>query len=170
MFKLPLTIQSEERGLEIPDNLFVQNIQLNNGLNLNVVFGVHDRLTDVFDNKDFLIMNQKWSDFTKYATIFESDLWTSNIEPEHRTLMNAKLYTISSVYLDQQDMNSLNNYFWIDILRGVGRERRVNRWRQSMRASLADILQLENLDLLFEQRRLVQNRDSKGSVYQQYCY
>lgn len=103
-------------------------------------------------------MNQKWSDFTKYVTIFESDLWTANIKTEHRTLMNARLFTISSVYLDQQDMKSLSNYFWIDILKGVGRERRVYRWRQSMRVSLADILQLESLDLLFEQRRLVQNR------------
>ena len=131
---------------------------MNNGSNVNIVFGIHDHLTTVFNDKDWMIMNRKWSDFTKSATIFESDLWSADVKPEHRSLMNAKLFTISSVHLNQHDMTRLNQFFWIDLLNAISKGQLVSRWRQSMRISLNDILELQSLEKLFEQRRFILNK------------
>lgn len=107
-------------SLDIPANLFIQNVNINiecldTTVNLNVVFGVTDNLTAVFDRTNWKIMNQNWNEFSEKTNIIEDDLWSSNIKSDARNLMNAKLYTVVNTHMDSEKMSLLNEFFWIEI-------------------------------------------------------
>ncbi len=107
--------------MNIPSNLFIQNINvniesLNISIDLNVVFGVEDNLTETFNSSNWKIMNKNWKEFSMESTIVENDLWNSNIKLEARNLMNARLYTVVNTHIDGEKMDFLNEFFWIEIV------------------------------------------------------
>ena len=60
-------------------------------------------------------MNRNWKEFSEETSIVESDLWSSNIKSDARSLMNAQLYTVVNTHMDSEKMNLINESFWIEI-------------------------------------------------------
>jgi hypothetical protein len=124
-------------------------------VSVNLVFGLNDNFgisLDPNNNVSFTLFNEKWEDFKANSGINESDLWPSDIEPKNRTLLNAKLY--SMVHSGSSDeRNYLSEFFWLEA--NEKKKNFVNKWRNSLRLSLEDIIAITNLDKLFAKRRSI---------------
>ena len=151
--------------LSIPPGLFIQNVYLNidclkTEINFNIVFGCSDNLMQKFNDSNWSLMNEKWSDLKSKTLINESDLWpivggvNKNTE---RTLFNAKLYPIFHPNLTVDEMSLLNKNFWLDIIKHPKNSVLMNKWRESLRLSLEEIGPLVNLERLFSNRRRLFN-------------
>jgi hypothetical protein len=155
----------ENTNVLIPSDLFIQNIEIflecfKTHLNLNIVFGMNDNLMKKFTNENWTIMNEKWSDFVKdNPTISENDLWPQSeiIDLNERSLINAKLYPIIHLNLNEAEMNHLRQFFWIDFKSKVRSSLLIKKWKQSVRVSIEDIISMINLEKLFENRRHIYN-------------
>lgn len=106
---------------------------------------------------EWLIMNEKWSEFSRRTTITEFDLWNQTTAP--CSLWNAKLYPLINPSLSKVEMATLSRFFWIDSHGSGGKlsSDLVVKWRNSLRLSLEDILAILSLKDLFQQRRLIFN-------------
>ncbi len=128
-------------------------------LNLNVVFGVNDNLTKKFTDQNWSIMNEKWSDFVKDTLISENDLWPQSeiMDSNERSLLNAKLYPIIHLNLNEIEMSQLRQYFWVYFKSKNKSPLLIKKWKQSVRVSIEDIISMINLEKLFKNRRHVHN-------------
>ncbi len=75
--------------------------------------------------------------------------------------MNAKLYPIFHHALNEVDINLLIETYLIQDEKGsLASNRKVNynKWRQCLRLSLNEIIQITNLNDLFDNRRSIMNR------------
>ena len=126
-------------------------------VSVNLVFGLNDNFRvslDPNNNVSFTLFNEKWQDFKAKTGINESDLWPSDIELKDRNLLNAKLYSmIHSGSSDER--NYLSEFFWLET--NEKKKNFVNKWRNSLRLSLEDIIAITNLDKLFVKRRSIYN-------------
>ncbi len=152
------------KRIEIPANLAIQNVHVDfrclNGeteLSLNIVLGVDDHLTRLFDpnSSDWKVMNVAWAEFSRTTSISESDLWSA--ADEERCLMNAKLYPVLNINMDREEMLEIREFFWTDLINSENKPQLVSKWRNSMRLSIQDILATCRLDRLFEKRRFISN-------------
>ena len=146
----------------IPSDFYVQNVDLNcecNGstLNLNIVFGCKDNLNKIFNESNWSIMNKSWQQFKLETSINEIDLWDDNTALDKRSLTNARLYPYISLYLDKDEMSSLSQYFWIDLMSSSQKSILVKKWRESSRLSLENVFAMLNYEQLFTRRRRVFN-------------
>lgn len=128
-------------------------------INLNVVFGLNDNLTKCFNEEDWSLMNVKFSDLNSNTGIKSTDLWSSDLDNNKKTLLNAKLYPLVNSNLNKQEMDELSCFFWINLLNNPlsSNPILINNWRQSLRLSLEDIITIVNLEALFMHRRKVFN-------------
>ncbi|CAF0975030.1 unnamed protein product [Brachionus calyciflorus] len=146
----------------IPSNLFIQNIDINleclsTSVNLNLVFGIGDDLSKIFNSTDWTILNKNMSEFTLLTSIVEKDLWPDEISD--KTLSNAKLYPVLNSNLNSEEMSYLRKYFWIDLKNSKTlNENLVKKWKQSYRYSLEDLSSIINLEEMFQKRRYIFNK------------
>lgn len=105
-------------------------------------------------------MNEKWSDFVRdNPMISENDLWpqTEMIDLNERTLLNAKLFPIVHLNLNETEMNRLRNFFWVDFKTRNKSSSLIKKWKQSVRVSIEDLISMINLEKLFNNRRHIYN-------------
>lgn len=154
-----------EKTMKFPENLFVQNVSVylecfQVECNLNVVFGLNDNLTRVFSGSlgdKWLLMNDEWTNFKSKYAIQEEDLWPA-MNVEQRTLFNAKLFPLMNASLNQVEMSELRNWIWINLkLNPANNRTLVQKWQQSLRLSLEDLVCYVQLDRTFEHRRQIAN-------------
>lgn len=123
---------------------------------LNIVFGTGDNFQTPFDDAaKFTVFNENWIDFTKKTTITESDLWTNDIEPKRRTLLNAKLFSLLHSGSCGFERIQMSEFFWTEVNKKS--QNLINKWRHSLRLSLEDIVSIINLEKLFNKRRFIFN-------------
>lgn len=152
----------QKNNFKIPSNIFIQNIPidlhcLKKEVNLSVVFGVTDELNKIFSECQWTIMNQSWMEFSALTSIVESDLWSDEIAPRSRCLMNAKLYPVVNLYLEEDEMIEMRDFCWINLLDSNEKNLMVKKWRQSMRLSIEEVLDLKKLEKIFAKRRFITN-------------
>ena len=102
-------------------------------------------------------MNKSWQQFKLETSINEIDLWDDNTALDKRSLTNARLYPYISLYLDKDEMSSLSQYFWIDLMSSSQKSILVKKWRESSRLSLENVFAMLNYEQLFTRRRRVFN-------------
>ena len=91
-------------------------------------------------------MNRSWQEFKSETTINEIDLWDDNTALDKRSLTNARLYPYMSLHLDKDEMGSLSQYFWIDLMSKCQKSTLVKKLRQSSRMSLENVFAMLNYD------------------------
>jgi hypothetical protein len=154
-----------DKTLTFPENLFVQNVVVylecfQVECTLNVVFGINDNLNQILsasvDDK-WLLMNEEWANFKSKYLIHEEDLWPA-MNAKRRTLFNAKLFPLMNDSLNQAEMSELRNWFWINLkLNSPNSRTLVQKWQQSLRLSLEDLVCHAQMHRTFEHRRQIAN-------------
>ncbi|MEW6236892.1 MAG: L-fucokinase [Candidatus Omnitrophota bacterium] len=136
--------------LIVLDNIAVQEIQLLPGAEDNerhviAVIGVDDSVKCPIQNHQATYLNKPWSDFLQRTGLALEEIWPC-VEPEKRTLWNARLFPMIA------PGDSGETVLWLQHPASPSGEM-LRRWRNAERLSFADIQRLANPEAEFLWRR-----------------
>ncbi|CAL1279495.1 unnamed protein product [Larinioides sclopetarius] len=143
-----VTFCDSQCALNIPDNLCiiqtpVQELPVNDCI---IIFGIQENpfLPVNFDEATFC--NKPWSKILKRLCVEEDEIWTSDLGPGGKTLMNAKLFTCNLSLKEVLDLFLNENVSNSDLIK---------RWKNSKRCSLGEIMENINYCANFDHKRHV---------------
>ncbi|KAF6722103.1 L-fucose kinase [Oryzias melastigma] len=170
---LEVSASSFIRQLAIGNDIIIQGHRIELGelrLTVHTVMGAHDDLQVSFDDSSASFLNQRWSIFFSRTGIQPEELW---IKGEQRSLLDARLFPV--LHPRGGALGVEGGAGWL--LGGPGS---LQRWRESWRLSLREVLSLtrqeaelqwrEELLVLAGRKRVTDALQSRSNVCLLPCF
>lgn len=119
----------------------------NGGKLVTTIIGLHDDVILPIASEKSTFMNIPWQEFFNRTKIQKEDLWEQSFDPESYCLLNARLFP---VFHPLHDINA-SDILWF----AENGYSNVEKWRQSWRLSLKDILTFVDVSSEFQWRSKV---------------
>ncbi|KAM7427970.1 hypothetical protein ABFA07_020984 [Porites harrisoni] len=106
-----------------------------------VVFGVGDQLQELSSSSTSTYCNRPWKTFFDRTGINQEEVWIG-VPEQHRSLYNAKMFPVVHPFDVLNEDAGKDDILWLAYtgVSEVTDQRKINRWRSSLRLSLEDIM------------------------------